>query len=267
MSDYIVARGDGSNVVFIENASGAVNAVIRSLSTQPGDIIIQFSIAYGMVKETVKYVEQTGDLHVITIPVFFHGDATMPTSTGGVDLVKALSSVMSDLDASKVKLVLLDHISSLPAVILPVEDLAAVAKAKGVPVFVDGAHALGAIPVNMTSLEESGVSFWVGNGHKWLYSPKGSALLWVAPKYQHPFASGVGTIVPNVINPPVGDFWTMFEYTGTRDYTPFAAMEAALDFREKMGGEECIMGYMHDLAVEAQVRRTSIVFIEIELHT
>jgi isopenicillin-N epimerase len=40
-------------------------------------------------------------------------------------------------------------------------------------VLVDGAHALGHIEVNIPQLAAAGVDFWLGNGHKWFYSPKG----------------------------------------------------------------------------------------------
>ncbi len=46
-------------------------------------------------------------------------------------------------------------------------------------VLVDGAHALGHIHVDLSELAGAGVDFWLGNGHKWLYSPKGSCVLWV----------------------------------------------------------------------------------------
>jgi hypothetical protein len=73
------------------------------------------------------------------------------------------------------------HITSLPSIVLPVAELAAVCKAHGVLVLIDGAHALGQLPVNVTAL---GVDAWLGNGHKWLFSPKGSAVLWVSPQLQ-----------------------------------------------------------------------------------
>ena len=56
-----------------------------------------------------------------------------------------------------------------------------------------GAHALGQIDVDMRTLESAGVDYWMGNGHKWLYSPKGSAIMWVQSARQF-------EIVPTVVS-------------------------------------------------------------------
>lgn len=49
----------------------------------------------------------------------------------------------------------------------------------------------------------------------------------------------------------LSEFEMRFQYTGTRDYTPLAAMDAAMDFREIIG-EEAIVQYNHSMAVWAQ---------------
>lgn len=73
------------------------------------------------------------------------------------------------------------HITSVPAVILPLAELAAACKAAGAAVVGDGAHVMGEIALDVPSL---GVDVYVSNGHKWMYSPKGSAFLWVSKEFQ-----------------------------------------------------------------------------------
>jgi len=140
-------------------------------------------------------------------------------------------------------------------------ELAATCKRLGVPVMLDGAHVLGQLPVNLKSLEAAGVQYWVSDAHKWLFAPKGSAVLWVTRDSQDsvkPAALGAavcsGASTAN-FDPAalagLSDFEIRFQYTGTRDYTPMAAVAAALDFRESIG-ESAIIGYNHGMAVWAQ---------------
>jgi len=121
---------------------------------------------------------------------------------------------------------------------LPIKEIASLCKSAGIPILVDGAHAVGQIPLDIKSL---GVDYYVSNAHKWLFSPKGSAFLWVAKDKQK-------GVVPLVISSS-GNFTFVgeFEYTGTRDYTGFCSIGAGMDFREKWGDQD-ISKYNHDLA-------------------
>jgi len=137
-----------------------------------------------------------------------------------------------------IELAVFSHISSGPSMILPIKEIAALCKKANIPILVDGAHVIGMIPLNIKSL---GVDYYVSNGHKWLFSPKGTAFLWVAKEKQK-------YIVPLVISSyGIPSFTVAFEYTGSRDYTGFCSISACLDFRERFGDLE-IMKYNHDLA-------------------
>lgn len=61
------------------------------------------------------------------------------------------------------------HIPSNYPVIMPVEEIVKLCHSKGVPVLIDGAHALGSLPLNLTGLE---ADYYVANAHKWLACPK-----------------------------------------------------------------------------------------------
>jgi hypothetical protein len=57
---------------------------------------------------------------------------------------------------------------------------------------------------------------------------------------------------PTVISSyPAQNFVERYSYTGTRDYTAFAALPSAFGFRQLLGGEEQIITYCHNLAVQA----------------
>ena len=222
-----------NDTVFVDNASNAVNAVMRALARAlpPGKKILILNTAYYMVKMVLQYLEPSQTLLV---------NLTLPGSNAEI-----VAAVAAALDASPgaVFAASFSHIVSVPAMILPIQELAAACRARGALVVVDGAHALGQVPVDVSSL---GADFWLGNGHKWLYSPKGSAVLWVRPELQ-------ALVEPTVISwegRGATHFQLAFSYVGTTDVSRTLAIGAALEFRKSVGTEGEIMGYMHGLAVQ-----------------
>jgi selenocysteine lyase/cysteine desulfurase len=79
-----------------------------------------------------------------------------------------LNTITKTLD-SDTKLAVFDHIPSVHPVILPVKEIIEICHQKGVQVLIDGAHALGAIPLDLRSLN---ADYYVVNCHKWLCNPK-----------------------------------------------------------------------------------------------
>ena len=64
--------------------------------------------------------------------------------------------------------VLLDHVSSQPAVVCPVAEMVALCRRRGVSeVAVDGAHALGQVAINV---DEIGADYSFSNLHKWAFA-------------------------------------------------------------------------------------------------
>src|SRR5205085_6701980 len=150
----------GEDLAFVENATSAINAVLRSLDFKPGDEILINSQSYGAVRQAVRHIcERTGAKAVephISIPVT---DASQIVPTIG----------------PKTRLVIVDHISSPTGLIWPVEIFVAAARECGAFVLVDGAHAPGQLDLNVPAL---GADWYTGNCHKWLFAPRGCAFLW-----------------------------------------------------------------------------------------
>lgn len=76
------------------------------------------------------------------------------------------------------RLISVSHVLFSTGLRMPVAALAALARARGLLCVVDGAQAIGAIPVNVGAI---GCHAYAGSGHKWLMGPKGTGFLYVSP--------------------------------------------------------------------------------------
>lgn len=228
-------KADINDVVLVENASSAVNAILRSLGFKKGDKVLRLSTAYGMVINTLDWMVTTLGIEVVVVTVDF------PV----IDEKQILASVKAALEANPdVKMCIFSHISSMPAMIEPVKELTKLTHDAGALALIDAAHAPGVIDIDISDINPD---FYLGNCHKWLYAPKGTAFLWVS-KPQQTSTSPEPTVISSSGEP---SYIGRFRYTGTRDYTGFAALPAALAFVDTLGGLATVQRYNHGLALQA----------------
>ena len=69
IASYVNASSQ--DIVLIENASGAINAILRSLPLKRGDILLDFSTAYGPFKAFYQWLEATVGVSVLEVPIVF----------------------------------------------------------------------------------------------------------------------------------------------------------------------------------------------------
>src|SRR5262249_54964560 len=86
-----------------------------------------------------------------------------------------------DSIGARTKLVVVDHVTAQTALVLPVAEIAAACRARGVPVLLDGAHAPGSRPVAIPAL---GADWYAANLHKWAHAPRPCGILWARPERQ-----------------------------------------------------------------------------------
>ncbi|GMI02790.1 hypothetical protein TrVE_jg10619 [Triparma verrucosa] len=242
-----VGLPSADNLVLLENASAAVNAIFRSLSLQPGDIFVYFSTAYGMVKHTAAFLEIDKGITILEVPI----KVPITSTASLLDPMREALESLSAEEQAKVRIATFSHISSVPAFIEPIKELTEIVKSinPSALVLVDAAHAIGQIPVDIPSLGP--IDYYLSNAHKWLYAPKGSAFLWTNP-------SQIDSVrpQPSVIsseNDVAGgtDYLTRFGYTGTKDFTAYLSIADSLDFRDSLeatNGKGSIIEYTNGLA-------------------
>jgi L-cysteine/cystine lyase len=87
---------------------------------------------------------------------------------------------IADAVSDTTKLIACSHVSWHSGALAPVAAIVAAARAREIPVLLDGAQGVGAVPVDVGAL---GVAAYVGSGQKWLCGPVGSGMLWIAPEF------------------------------------------------------------------------------------
>jgi L-cysteine/cystine lyase len=78
------------------------------------------------------------------------------------------------------KLIACSHVSWHSGAVAPVAAIVAAARAREIPVLLDGAQGVGAVPVDVATL---GVAAYAGSGQKWMCGPVGCGMLWIAPQW------------------------------------------------------------------------------------
>ncbi|XP_010241448.1 PREDICTED: probable L-cysteine desulfhydrase, chloroplastic [Nelumbo nucifera] len=232
-------------VSIVDNATTAVAIVLQQVAWafsegrfQKGDAAVMLHYAYGAVKKAVQaYVSRAGG-HVIEVHLPFpvHSNDEIID-----EFKKALEKGKSI--GKKVRLAVIDHITSMPCVVIPVKELVKLCREEGVDqVFVDAAHAIGNVGVDMKQI---GADFYTSNMHKWLFCPPSSAFLYCkkSPKFSdlhHPVVSheyGNGLAVESA-------------WIGTRDYSSQLVVPSALDFINRFeGGIDGIRKRNHEAVI------------------
>ncbi|XP_033123948.1 putative L-cysteine desulfhydrase 1 [Anneissia japonica] len=221
---------DPTDILLVTNVTTATNSILRGIKFKPGDIIYSLNLTYGAVKKLLKHIaEETGAIiqeETIIIPI-----------EGAHQIINKVKSTIK----SGTKIAVFDHVPSNAPFIMPIKELIAVCHERSVPVFIDGAHALGSLPIN---LHDIGADYYSSNAHKWFCSPKGAAFLYVRKELQK-------SVRPLVISHGFGSgFNSEFMWSGLKDYSPFLVLPTIIDFWEAVGLKK-MRGYMYNLTEQA----------------
>jgi len=227
---------DKEDVVFVQNATTAVNTVFRSLKFNPGDEILITNHIYPACRRTLEFVcEQTGAELV---------EAEYPFPL--VDPGQITEAILHAL-TPRVKIALIDHITAATGLVQPVRKIVQELDRLGIDTMVDGAHALGAIPLN---LNEIGAAYYTGNCHKWLCAPKASAIIHVREDKQ----KGIVPVVISHAGAHAEPFSERFFWPATFDPSPLLCAADMVDYMATLlpGGWVEVMERNRILCLEAR---------------
>ena len=225
---FLGARTD--DLVFVDNATAGVNAVLRSLEFRAGDEILVTDHGYGAVTYTAQYVARRAGATVRVVELPFP-----------VRSPEQVADAVSAAIGPATKLLVMDHVASGSSLVMPLPEIARRCHARGVAVLADGAHAPGALDLDIASL---GVDWYTGNLHKWAWAPRSCGILWAAPGRQ-------AELHPPVISWGLDQGFTAeFDWVGTRDPSAWLASPEAIAMLRDLGAAK-VRDYNHALALDA----------------
>jgi isopenicillin-N epimerase len=220
LATFVVASP--SDLIFVENATVGMNIVADSFPLAAGDEVLLTDHEYGAVQRI--WQRACAKAGAVTKTV----ELPLPFRTTG-ETCDAILAAVTELT----KLLVVSHITSPTAVILPVAEICRRARERGIAVAIDGPHAVAQVPL---AIDELGCDFYTASCHKWLCAPFGSGFLRVAPRWQsfvRPPVLSWGRIPPTKINA-----WSdEFVWSGTRDPSAYLSIPAAIEFLESVGLE------------------------------
>lgn len=219
--------GRADELVFVPNSTTGVNIVAQSFALQPGDEVLTTNLEYGACDAAWHRVcAQSGaQYRRVEVPLPFDREA--------------VANLLMSAVSSRTKLIYFSHITSTTALILPAAEICAAARERGIATFIDGAHAPGQIPLDLDAI---GADFYVGNCHKWLCAPKGSAFLHARIQHHSMLDATViswgyaqGTGGHSGFDAYLGTslFERRMQWQGTRDISAWLTVPAALNFQAK----------------------------------
>jgi len=230
---------DPAGIAFVPNATTAVNSVVTSSQFQAGDELLVLDHVYNACGNVLERAAARFGARVVRAPT--------PLSASSADeLHAAVMSAVTD----RTVFALLDHITSLSALKLPIQSLVADLEERGVATMIDGAHAPGQLPLNLDAL---GVRWYTGNCHKWLYTPKGAAFLYTRADERPNTIPAITSHAYNGLRADRSRYLAAFDWPGTWDPTAVLSIPTAMDVLDSFvaGGITGLMARNHELCVQA----------------
>lgn len=206
-------------VVFTRGATEALQAILRGYNRlQPGDAVMYADIDYDSIQIAMESLALRNQCRVVRL------EAPEPA-----EFDEILAFYEAALDANPdVKLLLLTYISHRNGLKVPVREITALARARGVDCVVDAAHSWGQTTFTVDDL---GADFAGFNLHKWMGAPLGAGLMYIR-------RSRLEAISPDISELPEGIGGIQHRvHTGTTNFATFLTLGDALDFHLEIGPE------------------------------
>jgi selenocysteine lyase/cysteine desulfurase len=219
---------DPEEVAIVRNTSEAMEILLLGVDLKSGDEVVTTTQDYGRMRTTLDQRRRREGIEIkyITIPV--------PAKTDE-EMIEAFGRAIT----AKTKMVLMSHQINLTGQILPVKAVCEIARERGIPVMVDGAHSFCQFDFKR---DDIGCDYFGTSLHKWLLAPKGTGMLYVR-------RDKIKGLWPLMAAPEkMDEDIRKFEEIGTHSLAPYLAIGEAIAFHNSIGGKrkEARLRYLKD---------------------
>jgi selenocysteine lyase/cysteine desulfurase len=161
---------DAEEVAITRNTTEAMNAVATGIDLEPGDEVLTTNHEHGGGMVCWQYLRKYRGIEIKYI------EMPKPVRTK-----QEIVNLVREHLTPRTKVCSFSHIETINGVIMPLAEIAALTRPKGILLVCDGAQAPGMMPVDVKAL---GVDTYAYSGHKWLLAPKGTGLLYIRKEVQ-----------------------------------------------------------------------------------
>lgn len=210
-----IAGCSAEELIITRNTTESLDTVISGFDWRPGDHAVMASCDYGAMLDHFAQQARRYQMRNTVIDLPLH-----PASDD--EIVERYAAAITD----RTRLLMVCHIVNITGQVLPVQKIAAMARARGVQVLVDGAHAFAQMDFKVPDL---GVDYYGASLHKWLGTPIGAGMLYVRKER-------IAELWPMYGDPHFAqDDIRKLNHTGTHPCHTDLGIEDAILFHEQIG--------------------------------
>ena len=217
-----IINADYKEISLIQNATFGMNYIGHGLDLKAGDELINTDQEHGGGFGVWKMLAKRRGC--------IYKQAKMPVPANDPQVI--IDSIMSQV-TDKTKVIAIPHIISVYGVVMPVKEICALAKERGIFTVLDGAQTVGQIKVDVKDI---GCDAYYSSLHKWMLAPGGNGILYVNSDSVDQIWSTIASY--NWEHEEDHGFRLM--QNGTSNQSLIVGLDASLDFYNTIGPERWI---------------------------